>query len=181
MLIVDLPAAVQAADAIVVAITFSDCDQSAQLRGIAKTISIAPDEGRILLLECRRIGAKQLRKEQRCHLVTRNERADGVVASLARQFCGDLRVGDCSGENDIKGRFEIVRTFQEEWPCLGEEQCKAFVDIELRNIRLHLGKIGVDGEVHGHVRRHTPSNGDPAFHFRVARLHRYDARFFGAT
>lgn len=63
-----------------------------------------------------------------------------MVAALAAEFGTVARVGDVAGVNQVLKRVEVIGTIEEKGPSLREKQAEGIVDIQLRAIRLHLGK-----------------------------------------
>ena len=87
-------------------------------------------------------------------LVVGEEHADRTAAHLAAHLPAVTRIDDGPGmdRRDRREDVEDLLPLQEERPQLGIEERKALVDVDLRQVRLDLREVGVDGEVGGQVR-----------------------------
>ena len=97
-------------------------------------------------------------------LVIGHQQAHGGPTDFARQLDPVPRIDDRPGVHDRHRRRDLIDLppLKEEWPQFGEEERKALVDLNLRDIRLDLREVGVVGEVERQIRR------EPVLHIEAA-------------
>src|SRR3989454_6164540 len=84
------------------------------------------------------------------------ERRRRGASHLARELEAGVGIGDGASEHRLDRRGEEIRALQEERTLLGKEQRKPRVHVELGDVRLDLGEVGIPGGIERQVGADAP-------------------------